>query len=103
MAEPVAPVFENGDLNRQIILGAGNTGAMPLPIYRWTNQYCTFAVSRWKLSEAELEEVNRTGCVYALVLGEGHPAIQVQGRMLMEDGEPLLPNDSDPLEKLAKR
>lgn len=32
-------------------------------------------ISRWRLSPAELEEIQRTGCVYLEVMGHGMPPV----------------------------
>lgn len=100
MAEPISPVFME-NIDNQIILGPGDTGSMPLPAYPWKNEFCSFVVSRWKLNPEELAEVSNTGCVYVVVLGESHPALQVQGKMELFNGEPMATYATDPLEDLA--
>lgn len=36
-------------------------------------------VSKWKLTEEELKEVNETGCVYLVVIGVTHPPLYLVG------------------------
>lgn len=104
MAEPVSPVFDE-NRNGQKILEGGETDANPLPVYPWQNEgQCPFLVSKWKLSESELEEVKKTGCIYLLVMGLAHPPVQILGQMFLGEDKktPMTYREEDPLERLVK-
>jgi len=103
MAEPVSPVFSYELFeHEEHILGAGNTNAMPLPVYYNGEVF----YSKWKLSEKELEHVKKTGEIIIMVVGNGHPPINITSSDLVygEDGNFHFENEEkeDPLEKLAK-
>lgn len=48
-----------------------------LPVFR--DRAAHQAVSKWELSPAEIEEINRTGHVWLFVLGDEHPVVYVTG------------------------
>jgi hypothetical protein len=104
MAEPISPVFEEL-VEGQIILGAGNTDAMPLPVFPYTvdpQRKAINMISKWKLSERELEEVKKTGCVYLIVAGQ-HPPVKIFGHVFLVNGIPSVYSEPDPLEQLADK
>lgn len=101
MAEPVSPVFPQQLFEHQeIVLGAGDTGAMPLPVYHDGQKF----LSRWKLTPRELELVARSGEVILAVWGARHPPVDVFIDELRLEGEKLVwvGSDEDPLERIAK-
>lgn len=55
-----------------------------LPVQRAPGQL----ISCWRLSPAEVAEINRTGVVWLSVIGRGMPPIKVAGDGLFEDGNP---------------
>lgn len=104
MAECVSPVFEENRGGQRILEG-GETGANPLPIYPWQNEgEVPFMISKWKLTDEELEQVKKTGCVYLLVMGTCHPPVQVHGHMFLGDDSktPMIMRLEDPLERMMR-
>jgi len=75
MADPVD--FKGSNL----VLGApeGVENVSPLPVFRTQAQ----VISCWKLSVAELAEVNRTGCVYLAVMGHTQPPVYLASEKAM--------------------
>lgn len=103
MAEPVSPVFEEMR-EAQVILEAGNTDAMPLPVFPYCinpNRDVVHFISKWKLSDRELETVKETGCVYLIVCGV-HPPVKVFGNVFLVNGIPAVFAEPDPLEKMLE-
>jgi hypothetical protein len=102
MAEPVSPVFPQELFpHREFVLGAGDTNAMPLPIYHDGTQF----ISRWKLTAQELEVIQRTGEVLISIQGGIHPPLSVMANDLeFRDGVLVSKclNGEDPLERIAK-
>lgn len=105
MAEPISPVIPNNPFSEcERILGAGDTNAMPLPIYSTPQGY----LSRWKLSEAEVAWIVRHRCIYMLIAGSYHPPIMPLAEAVGVQPDGLLctiisnDDDDDPLERMAK-
>lgn len=71
--------FKESNLN----LGAGdnpNTDDMPVAISKQSATGETpYSVSNWKLSPEELEEINRTGCLWVATMGWPPPPICIMG------------------------
>lgn len=50
-----------------------------LSIFRGESDGFPVAISCWRPTREELEEINRTGRVWLFVYGEGHPPVAVSG------------------------
>jgi hypothetical protein len=54
---------------------------MPLPVCRTQDAGGNnVIISKWKMSLEELKEVNKTQCVYVMVVGDGTPPLSVYGQ-----------------------
>lgn len=52
---------------------------MALPICKTVNQSgYPVIVSCWKLNYEELQEIQKTGCIYLISFGEGSPPVSLQ-------------------------
>ncbi|MBO0947534.1 hypothetical protein [Fibrella forsythiae] len=70
MAEPIKFPEANVTLTAE---GCGD-----LPVCRTKDTAGTpLLISRYKLSEAEMDEIQRTGCIYLIIYGEGHPPVRL--------------------------
>ena len=67
MAEPI-PFPE---ANFTFTAPAGDKECSELPVFRDQVQ----AISKWRLTKAEIEEVVRTGTIWLGVMGQGHPPV----------------------------
>lgn len=100
MSEPISPVLPNSKL-KEIILGAGDTNAMPLPVYHNDQGY----LSRWTFTDDELRWIAHHRCLYVHINSHVHPPLKLLAEAvgLKDNGEiVVIAKDDDPLERLAK-
>ena len=101
--EAINPVFQQGHQN-EIILGPGNTNAMPLPVFIMDVDGHLGYISKWKLSEAERLKVLETGEIYLMVIGV-HPPVRLFADLRLHKESSMVIDvmqSEDPLERLAK-
>ena len=103
MAEPTNPVLVGNPLNKthEIVLGAGDTHAMPLPVFI-TRQGM---LSRWVFTDEEIAWITQHRCIYLFVASAAHPPVELLAEAVGTTTEGdicTIERGNDPLERLSK-